>query len=473
MIISFSLKGLGPPAIRLRRLFIAAAGVATLSVAIYRMPAWLEAWHTGAVVAAVAAAVVALALAIGVAVRGRTHAVKRVAKELLLFGCALLAAEALLVLRAPERWSDDPLVQRMVADERAAREQGIEYDARLPSEVVSDLQSTGLDAVPGFAGSMIADFAVQKAIRERDLLPLSNVANAVVVECNEGTGYLQFRSDQFGFNNPPGLASGPVDVAVIGESMALGHCVAPSANAVERVRAQFPLTANFGVAGSRVLSQLGVFREYVEPLQPDVVVWFMNVNFAVPRHESERPRLVRYLNDASYSQGLRQRQGDVDAFVREVLLPIQLQRDRALRDELESATTFPARRVLELDEVRRVVNGELAPQRSPGTPDVSDFARAVDRVAQTAAQWGGRVIVVILPSFELSARRPTSVARYDAVSAALRGLPVAVVDGPVLFAAEPDYTRLYTLRMYNHPNELGHALLGDAVVAAIKSGEEQ
>jgi hypothetical protein len=49
---------------------------------------------------------------------------------------------------------------------------------------------------------------------------------------------------------------------------------------------------------------------------------------------------------------------------------------------------------------------------------------------------------------------------------------VTVVDGPALFAAEPDYLRLYTLRMDNHPSEQGHALLGDAVVAAINSKEK-
>ena len=472
MIISFSLKRLGPPTIGLRRVFIAAAGVAALVVAVYRTPVWLDAWHTAAVVCAIAASAIELVVAIAVALAGRARAVKRVAKEISLFGVALVAAEAILLLRAPEKWADDPLAQRLIVYERAARKQGIHYDARLPSEVVADLRSQGLDAVSGFQEGVIGDSAVTNAIREREVLPLSNIANAVVVECNEGTGYLQFRSDEFGFNNPPGLAAGPIDVAVIGESLALGHCVAPLASAVDRVRAQFPRTANFGVAGSRVLSQLGVFREYVEPVEPQVVVWFMNVNFAEPRHEGQRPRLLRYLNDSSYSQGLRHRQSDVDALIRDVVVPLHLERDRALRDELESAEAFPLNRVIELDEVRGLLDVELASQRPPPSPDLSEFRRAIDLVAQTAGRWGGRVIVVILPSYELAERRPQNVARYDAVSEALRASEVTVVDGAALFAAEPDYRRLYTLNMDNHPNELGHALLGDAVVAAINSREE-
>ncbi len=472
MINAFSLKGLGPATVGIRRVVIAAAGVATLGVALYRAPVWLDVWNAGAVAGAIIVAAAVLVVAIGIAVRGSAHAVGRVAAEISLFACALIVAETILVLRTPENWSDNSLVQRIVARERAAREQGLAYDSRLREDVVGDLQARGLDAVPGFAATLIEDSAVAHAIRERGVLPLSNVANVVVVECNEGTGYLKFRSDQFGFNNPPGLSAGPVDIAVIGESLALGHCVAPSTSAVDRVRARFPRTANFGVAGSRVLSQLGVFREYVEPLEPAVVVWFVNLNFAEPRHESDQPLLMRYLNDASFSQGLAQRQRDVDSLVRDVMVPSNVQRDRALREQLEGASAFPFERVIKLAEIRNVIDLSAAAQRPVEGPNLADFERAVDLVTETAGEWGGRVIVVILPSYEISVGRPLAMTRYDAVSGVLSESAVVVVDGPAVFAKESDYLRLYTLRMDNHPSERGHAMLGEAVIAAIDSGEK-
>ncbi|HVJ31458.1 MAG TPA: SGNH/GDSL hydrolase family protein [Gammaproteobacteria bacterium] len=238
------------------------------------------------------------------------------------------------------------------------------------------------------------------------------------------------------------------------------------------MRAQLPRTANFGVAGSRVLSQLGIFREYVEPLEPSVVVWFVNVNFAEPRQESEEPILMRYLHEASFSQGLRQRQGDVDSFVREVMVPLHLQRDRALREELGTASAFPFDHMMKLAEIRGVVDLDVAARRAPEKPNLSDFELAVDRVAETARGWGGRVLVVILPSYEISVGRPEDVERYRAVSDALRESAVTVVDGAALFAAEPDYLPLYTLHIDNHPSERGHALLAEAVVAAINSREK-
>jgi hypothetical protein len=221
-----------------------------------------------------------------------------------------------------------------------------------------------------------------------------------------------------------------------------------------------------------VLSQLGVFREYVEPLRPSVVVWFVNVNFAEPRQESQQPVLMRYLHDASFSQGLRRRQREVDSFVREVTLPLRLQRDRALREELAGPPAFPFEHMMKLTEVRGVVDFHLATQRAPETPSLSDFVLAVDRVTRAAGRWGGTVIVVILPSYEISVGRPPDLARYEAVSDALRDSSVTVVDGAALFAAEPDYLRLYQLRMDNHPSELGHAVLGEAVVAAINAREK-
>jgi hypothetical protein len=473
MIISFSLKAFAPTTVGIRRVVIAAAGVATLGVALYRAPVWLDVWNVGAVVGAIVVAATVLALAIGVAIRGSAHMIARVATEVSLFACAVIVADAVLLFRAPENWSDDPLVQRIIVRERAARQQRLEYDSRLRTDVVGDLQARGVDAVPGFAGSLIEEPAVANAVRVRGLLPLSNVANVMVVECNEGTGYLKFRSDQFGFNNPPGLSAGPVDIAVIGESLALGHCVAPSTSAVDRVRERFPRTANFGVAGSRVLSQLGVFREYVEPLEPAVVVWFVNLSFAEPRYESDHPVLARYLSDASFSQGLSQRQGEVDSFVRDVMVPLNVQRDRALREQLEGSSEFPFERVIRLSEVRGAIDLGAAARRPADVPNLADFERVVDRVAETAGEWAGRVIVVILPSYELSVERPLAMARYAAVSDVLRHSALAIVDGPALFAEEPDYLRLYTLGMDNHPSELGHAVLGAAVIAAINLREKQ
>jgi hypothetical protein len=462
---------LQPPTVPVGRLFVAAAGVGPLAVAIYRAPVWLGSWHGAAVAAALAAAAIVLVLAVAVAIHGSARIVRRVAVEIALLGCAFIGAETILLAAAPETWSDDALVQRIIARERAALAQGLEYDRRDRSEVVSALRARGLDAVAGFAQVVGEDPQTAAAIREHGVLPLANPSNAYVVECNEGPGYLKFRSDEFGFNNPPGLAQGPVDVAVIGESFALGHCVAPASSAVAIVRAHYPRTANFGVPGSRVLSQLGVFREYVAPLEPPLVVWFVNPNFAEPRREASQPVLLKYLDDPSYSQQLRLKQSKVDVFLRELVIPLDAQHDAEVRQRMETARRFPLERVVKFTEIRKLVDFGPAVQRPLPPPDLSHFGRAIGLLTKAVQGWGGRLVVVILPRYEISTGEPGSVTQYEAVRRALAASAVSVVDGVALFEQQPDLLGLYTLRTNNHPSERGHAVIAGAVVAALE-GEE-
>jgi len=467
--ISFSVRLVQPPTIGLRRLFVVAVALGALAVAIYRAPDWLEIWSTAAVGVTLAAVATLLLLATWIAIQGSARAVKRTVLEILFLGCALLAAEAVLFARSPETWSDNSVVQRMIARERAAHAQRLQFDLRLRSDVVRDLEARGLDAVPGLAQGMAFDPTLAAAIAERGVVPLSNASNAYVVECNEGLGYFQFRSDEHGFNNPPGLASGAVDVAVVGESLALGHCVAPSKSAVDLVRKQYPRTANFSVAGSRVLSHLGTFREYVEPLRPKTVLWFVNINFADPREEDEQAVLRRYLAEPSFSQNLRQRQPEVDSIVREIVVPAILKEDQTLRKELEQPV--PLQRVIKLREVRSLIDLGPALRRSAPQVDLSRFDSAIQLAARTVRNWGGKLIVVVLPNYALSMGGRTSRARYYEVMNVLDASTLQIVDGAALFAAQPDVRSLYTLRIENHPSERGHALLADAILAAMRYPE--
>ena len=358
------IEGLGTDDRRVRRVLIAAAGVATLVVALSAHRSWFQAWNAGAVVFAIAAAATVLVLAIGVAVRGSPHAVARVASGGLVFRLRIVAAETMLLLRAPEKWSDDPLAQQLLVHERAARRQGIAYDGRCRP------RSSGTCGRKDWMPCPVSRRATLPTWRSRTRFTsaaccLSNVANALVVECNEGTGYFQFRSDQFGFNNPPGLSAGPIDVAVIGESRRSGTASPPrrAPSIVYGKRFRGPPTLAWPDRGS--YPELGVFREYVEPLRPSVVVWFISVNYAEPRQESEQPMLMRYLREATFSQGLRQRQRDVDHSFGMYWCRCISGGDRDLRDEIGDASAFPFEQVLKLNEVRRSSISTSLPNACP------------------------------------------------------------------------------------------------------------
>jgi hypothetical protein len=429
---------------------------------------WLiDSFQTSAASAMMASAVATAVGIAWVAVRGGERAAKRLAWELVALGSALIAAELLIQATTAGADSDDPLVQRRAAREHAARRQGVDFDARPSWEVVRTLRATGTDALLGIPRSMVGSELVRDRL-PRDFYPLGYASNAEIVECNEGRGFLRFRTDEYGFNNPPGLvASRNVEVAVVGESLALGQCVAPDKSAVASIRERYPRTANFGVTGARILSQLAVFREYVEPLRPPVVVWFVNTAFADPKEEAREPLLLRYL-DRSFSQDLRHRQPEIDAALRDVIAPLgyaSLQRsERAHADAMQRV-----RRTLRLPNVRRLI---APPQswRRPGPPAELDHFKTVLQLATRAASsWRGRLVIVVLPSYGDTTGERLSRERYRAVVAALEELSLDGVDGAQLFRDQIDPLGLYMLRISNHPNERGHALLGDAVVKAIAS----
>ena len=170
-------------------------------------------------------------------------------------------------------------MQASLAIKQATRKLRIDYDARTPSEWRRRYASRGWMSCRGSTATGPATIKLE--LMADDFFPLSHASHAKIVEVNEGLGFLQYQTDEYGFNNPSGLiASGRVDVAVVGESHALGHCVPPSTSIVDVIRKHYPRTATFGIAGSRVLSQPASFREYVEPLRPHVVVWFVNTSYS-------------------------------------------------------------------------------------------------------------------------------------------------------------------------------------------------
>jgi hypothetical protein len=216
------------------------------------------------------------------------------------------------------------------------------------------------------------------------------------------------------------------------------------------------------------LAQFGLFREYVEPLEPPIIVWFLNLSYAEAGDESSQPLLTRYLNDENFSQGLRGRQHDVDAFMRELVVPLQLASDEALRRERDELA-LPLDRVVKLRELRRLVEFGSVVRQAPPAPDLAHFQRALAQMVARARRWHGNVILVVLPSYSTVTQSPPTLARYRAVLDAVDPSQVVFVDGVALFDKQPDKPGLFTLRIDNHPSERGHAVLADAVIAAVES----
>jgi hypothetical protein len=92
------------------------------------------------------------------------------------------------------------------------------------------------------------------------------------------------------------------------------------------------------------------------------------------------------------------------------------------------------------------------------------------RVAQrTTASWGGVLLIVVLPAYsDVGGGDAVKAQRHGLVMQITNRLGLRVIDGAALFRAAPDPVGLFALRMANHPNASGQALLAQRIVEELR-----
>lgn len=415
-----------------------------------------------------------------IAFRKSGRATIRVAGEIGFAMVALVLADYLVAAWEPAGAND----QRSRI--QAAQRLGVPFDTRTVSDVVRDLQREGVDALPGISGN----WPQLPLVRDRlpvDFYPLSHASRATVVECNEGGEYLTYVADEYGFNNPPGLFDGgDLQIAIVGESLALGHCLPQQYSLAGRLREWHPRTANLALGGRRTLTQLASFREYVEPLEPAVVIWVVNPHFVEARAEQSDRRLTRYF-EPHFSQDLIERQTEIDAVVRLLAQPVQAALDAAAEQHRTTETRWERMMTaLRLPQVRGrllpatktqlralVQPAQLVQAPASGAERLTTFRQSLTLAKQAADGWGGRLIVLITPIYaEVVADQVASPLRHHELTAAVKALGIPVVDAVPLFRSHPDPASLYTMGGNNHPTAEGHTLLAELVEAEIQRQPE-
>ncbi len=389
----------------------------------------------------------------------------RVALEIVSLGVALLAAEVLLRILAPDP-ATTQLARKLDADHL-----GLPFDMRTKSDVVTDLRAHGIDALPGMSREWPRNARVRQQLPD-GLFPLSDASNAEIVECNESGEYLRWHTDEFGFNNPAGLIlSGHVLAAAVGESFTLGHCLPPQQAFITLLRKSYPTLANFGMEGSGALALLATFREYVEPLKPPLVLWIMHPWTADASAEYADPILRQYL-EPGFSQHLLQRRGEVDAAIRTIAVPVQYESDAAQSRALEEARRTRFAGIFSLSQLRKRLHLPELMAKPPPPLDLAPFDRSVDLARRTTEGWGGRFVVVIMPLYEeVVSHNLEGPLHHERLVARLHASGFEVIDTVPLFEDSSDAVGLYLNRRANHPSAAGHKLLADYIASQLSAGQ--
>ena len=379
---------------------------------------------------------------------------------------------------------------------RAAESAGVAFDTRSPIEVIRDLRSQGVDAVPivsvmeeGDDGTLRPVFSIDGA----EVLPLAAISHRRAVVCNENGEYLTYVTDRYGFHNPPGLwEPGEVDVVALGDSYVQGFCVPPHANFVAGIRETYPGTLNLGMQGKGPLFMLATLKEYAADRRPEIVLWFYYEGNDLEdlRRERRLEILRKYLTEG-FTQDLIHRQPAIDGLLGEAAESFLGRSPFSSRlEEIGRATVSLARsperlvRVLKLSELRRrlgLARGHFAvPEKVGGLPSDTEkvremreltslLGRILAEAKKSTGEWGGRLYFVYLPTWSRYATAPSPYRDWVLEGVADAGIPI--IDVVEAFEAHGDPLSLFPFRRPLHYNEAGHRLVADAVLRTISIDE--
>ena len=402
-----------------------------------------------------------------IALVGTRAPVPRKLKLLLVFfstGVTLLSVElALFTLDAWREWSGRA-AKAAIADE--LRRTLPDYDPRsFPQLFRESWAGDGEKLYP-----RIYQISGHRELLDRlPFFPTSNLSNAMIVECFADGHFKIYRSDEYGFGNPPGLQSAKAEVVLVGDSFTAGECVAPEEDIAARMRAVHPRTVNLGIGGAGPLWELANLVEYGLPLHPDVVFWlyYEGNDFADLERELGFPALTGYL--AGLTQGLREAKPAVDARVEAV--------ERQQIESLDGAGPAPAReRNLLHDLVRSFklprIRTKLGLHRDESAEVdrlIGIFERVIVRAKSQVERAGGRFVFVYVPDYSRFVGGSEDFHR-ERVEGVLARNDVTWIDLQRDLEGHPDVLSLYPHRQMGHFDAAGYAFIARRLLAAIPEG---
>jgi hypothetical protein len=311
-------------------------------------------------------------------------------------------------------------------------------------------------------------------------VPLSGLAHAYTLLCEEARPTVAYASDRYGFNNPDVLwdESSP-GTLLIGDSFIQGRCNPEGQTIADVVRMSLPKTIALGASGNGPLLELATLIEYGKLARPKDVIWcfFEGNDFDDLEVEKRFDVLDRYFENG-WSLELASRQDAVDEIVRAKLerdvigqlkrrLPSHgaAQHAPLLPDGLASAKVL--RRILGM----QALGAELGLSWGRGGGDQELLGRVLKRAKTEAATYGASFYLCYLPSSSRFSGRFKIDAPYDSYRlttlATAEKLGIPVIDVTQAFIRSGEGLKLF-LRTRMHYSDQGARVAGEAIARYLR-----
>jgi len=163
----------------------------------------------------------------------------------------------------------------------------------------------------------------------KKFISLGSIPNVTFIMCSEGEGLVSYKSDEYGYRNPKGQYGTSVDILMLGDSFAEGHCVKDGYDTAGYLRKEGLTIANLGKPGSAALGELARLREYGPLLRPKhVILLYYEGNDLIENSFWNNSKLKRYLDD-QYKQDIPNHQSELTKSLKSY---VKIKRETFIKD---------------------------------------------------------------------------------------------------------------------------------------------
>ena len=198
--------------------------------------------------------------------------------------------------------------------------------------------------------------------KKANLIPFSNMSNKLNFYCKQNkTTYSYFNSDKYGFNNPENVWENQlIDTIIVGDDFAMGACQNNPNDFASNLRNKKLSVLNLSSTQTEILLWYATLREYVNNFKfKNIVIVYLEDEIADLNREIKNNKLIRYLNDETFSQDLIQKQNKIDILIKNKILSFY--KKKLLQNNFKT----DAKNFLKLYRVRNYITNLFFSEKKP------------------------------------------------------------------------------------------------------------
>lgn len=356
-----------------------------------------------------------------------------------------------------------------------AKKFDIEIDNRPYIKVFSELVKTN-DLRHEFRLNISSLDAYKSVLTNLKFIPLKGPinSNSLGQYSNENGNYKIYKNDKYGFRNDNKIYDKKIINLIIGDSFAEGLPLEQNKNVSSILIDKFDLnTANFGIAGTSLISYYAVFKEYAKQIKPEnIILFYYEGNDFLMLNSEKNSFLSKYLKE-NFTQNLIKKNYEVNKSLKilenytqdkySILMEKEIQKEKNLFNK-EKMIDF-----LEIQNLRSILNIDLS------VPDYSMetnlFKTIIRNINEQTQEWGGELILVYVPSwgrYNDKYKFEGNNAKYifnlkNLLINYLKESSIKYIDLDKEFTKSNNPSKYYNFDFYGHFNDEGYMLLSELI----------